>query len=148
MAALPLLRQSRGSHVAVASVAAFAPLLKRPAYSASKHALVGFYNTLRAEERPHGVHVLVVYPSYVATNPGNTAVTDHTVRPGAASDGLDPMSPEAAAVRLLRALDARKERLLLGRVAWLSWWVNALAPRLYERLMVRSIGGDNRQDGQ
>src|SRR5690606_22895643 len=53
-ALLEPVRKAQGAHLAISSVAGFAPLHRRTAYSASKHALEGFFRTLREEEREHG----------------------------------------------------------------------------------------------
>jgi short-subunit dehydrogenase len=65
---LPLLRASAPS--AIVNVASTAARLARPgtgAYSAAKFALAGWSDSLFAEERPHGVHVGVVLPGFIAT---------------------------------------------------------------------------------
>ena len=62
------LRQSRGTHLAISSVAGFAPLVKRTAYAASKHAMEGFFGSLRAEEARHNVRVCIAAPSFIGTN--------------------------------------------------------------------------------
>jgi len=67
-ALLPLLRRSAPS--AIVNVASTAGRVARPgsgAYSASKFALIGWSDALHAEERPHGVHVGLVLPGFVAT---------------------------------------------------------------------------------
>ncbi|MCX8006445.1 MAG: SDR family oxidoreductase, partial [Burkholderiaceae bacterium] len=66
-AALPHLVASRGAIVVVSSVAGFAPLIGRTGYAASKHALHGFFASLRTELAPAGVTVTLVCPSFVAT---------------------------------------------------------------------------------
>lgn len=133
-------RRSGGQHVAISSVAGFAPLHRRCAYSASKHALEGFFRTLREEEREFGVGVTIAMPSFVATNIGKPQKQDGGIaRPGSAVDGIDYMSGEAAAKIILTGVEARKETIPVGRVARMSWFINRLAPRLYARLMMRSI---------
>lgn len=139
---LPALRQSKGVHLAISSVAGFAPLYHRTAYAASKHALEGFFKSLRSEEKPHDVQVLIAAPSFVATNTGSSAPSENGFsRPGSAKDGLDVMSPEDAAESILRGLDAGRSVIPVGRVARLSWWLNRLSPHLYQRLMERNIKG-------
>lgn len=141
-ATLHPLRETRGRHVAVSSVAGFAPLIRRAGYAASKHALEGFFASLREEERPHGVGVTIVAPSFVATNRGaDRDAEDGTRRPGQAEDGVDYMDPEEAARRILAAIDGGVEFAPIGRVARLSWLVRRLSPALYARLMRRRIGG-------
>ncbi|WP_394688750.1 SDR family NAD(P)-dependent oxidoreductase [Hoeflea sp.] len=137
---LMAVRAGRGTHLAVSSVAGFAPLYKRTAYAASKHALNGFFSSLASEEAQHGVKVLIAAPSFVATNPGRLdAGEDGIGRPGAATDGFDEMSPERAADIILRGWRQGKSFIPVGRVASLVWRINRLSPRLYRWLMMRKI---------
>jgi uncharacterized protein len=67
-ALLPLLRRSAPS--AVVNIGSVAGRMSRPgagSYSASKFALAGWTEALQMEERPHGVHVTLVQPGFVAT---------------------------------------------------------------------------------
>ena len=67
-ALLPLLRASAPSAIVnVASTAGRVARARTGAYSASKFALIGWTDALYAEERPHGVHVGMVLPGFVAT---------------------------------------------------------------------------------
>ena len=137
---LKAVRKGRGTHLAVSSVAGFAPLYKRTAYAASKHALNGFFASLAAEEAQHGVRVVIAAPSFVATNPGRLdAGEDGIGRPGAATDGFDEMSPEEAARIILDGWRRGRSFVPVGRVASLVWRINRLSPRLYNWLMMRKI---------
>lgn len=138
-ALLPDLRPSHGTHLAITSVAGFAPLKHRTAYAASKHAMTGFFTSLRGEELPFGVRVVLAAPSFVATNPGATYGADGIGRPGAARDGIDAMTPDQAAAAILRGLEKGRDFIPVGRVAGLAWWLNRLAPGLYERQMLKRI---------
>lgn len=134
------LRRSKGTHLAISSVAGFSPLYHRTAYAASKHALEGFFTSLRSEERPHGVRVQIAAPSFVATNLGRAErQEDGLARPGAAADGVDYMRPDEAARIILRGIARGRPMIPVGRVARLAWWINRLSPRLFQRLMERSI---------
>ncbi len=67
-ALLPLLRASAPSAIVnVASTAGRVSRARTGAYSASKFALIGWTDSLYAEEKPHGVHVGMVLPGFVAT---------------------------------------------------------------------------------
>lgn len=67
-ALLPILRSSAPSAIVnVASTAGRVARARTGAYSASKFALIGWTDSLYAEERPHGVHVGMVLPGFVAT---------------------------------------------------------------------------------
>ncbi|MDX2484842.1 MAG: SDR family NAD(P)-dependent oxidoreductase [Pseudodonghicola sp.] len=141
-ALLAPVRAARGTHLAISSVAGFSPLYHRTAYAASKHALNGFFSSLRSEERVHGVPVAIAAPSFVATNIGNEQRrADGIARPGSASDGMDYMPPEQAAKEILRGLARHRDFIPVGRVARLAWWINRLSPRLFQRLMERNIAG-------
>ena len=138
------LRKSGGTHLAISSVAGFSPLVQRTAYGASKHALEGFFKSLRSEERKHGVNVAIAAPSFVATNTGNPqAAVDGLARPGSASDGIDYMSAEDAAKCILNGMEKGRDFIPVGRVARMAHALNRLSPRLFQALMERKI---NRKD--
>src|SRR5882672_4084294 len=64
---LPHLKQSKGLLVAVASLAGLTGVPERSGYAASKHAMIGFFDSLRIELRGSGVEVSVVAPDFVVT---------------------------------------------------------------------------------
>ena len=134
------IRASGGVHLAISSVAGFSPLRHRTAYSASKHALEGFFKSLRSEEKAHNVRCVIAAPSFVATNIGKAdAQADGTARPGSATDGVDYMTPANAANVILAGLDRGANFIPVGRIAKLSWLINRLSPTLFEFLMERRI---------
>ncbi len=140
---LDAVRSAKGTHLAISSVAGFAPLYHRTTYAASKHAMEGFFKSLRSEEKAYGVDVLIAAPSFVATNLGNPERSDDgTARPGSAEDGKDYMTPDQAATVILDGYKSRKPMTLVGRIARLSWIINRLSPRLYQRLMEKEIDGN------
>ncbi len=133
-------RAARGIHLVMSSVAGFSPLIHRTAYAASKHALEGFMKSLRSEEKAFGVRCLIAAPSFVATNIGRAdEQADGTSRPGSASDGIDVMSPQAAAEVILRGVERGRDFIPVGRMARIASLVNRLSPALYQRLMERSV---------
>lgn len=144
-ALLQPVRDSGGIHLAISSVAGFAPLYKRSAYAASKHAMEGFFRTLASEEKAFGVGVVIAAPSFVATNIGRPEPRDGGIaRPGSAPDGIDYMSADEAARIILAGVDKRARMVPVGRVARLAWLINRVSPALYERLMLRNIDTSNR----
>jgi NAD(P)-dependent dehydrogenase (short-subunit alcohol dehydrogenase family) len=139
-AALEDLLARRGMVIAISSVAGFAPLVARTGYAASKHALHGFFDSLRSELEPAGVKVLLVCPSFIATGIEKNALA------GDGSPARHPQAivgrratPEAMAEKIFVAAQREQRLLLPDRVSRASWWVSRLAPRLYERLMVRKL---------
>jgi NAD(P)-dependent dehydrogenase (short-subunit alcohol dehydrogenase family) len=137
---LKAVRVARGTHLAISSVAGFSPLYHRTSYAASKHALEGFFKSLRSEESPHGVKTLIAAPSFVATNIGNDQrQPDGTARPGSAGDGIDYMTPDAAARVILKGVEKARPMIPVGRIAALAWRLNRLSPVLFQRLMERNL---------
>jgi short-subunit dehydrogenase len=139
-AALPSLVERRGAIAVVTSVAGFAPVLGRTGYAGSKHALHGFFNTLRAELRPTGVDVTIISPTFVATDMqqralgGDGAVTDHPQ-----SRVGKQVTPDDVADRIYRAIERRKRWVVIGLVGHVTRAMTAVAPSLYERMMARSL---------
>lgn len=67
LAALPLLRASRGTIVTIGSMAGWMPVPGRAAYGAAKAALTQWFEVLRLELEADGVRLLMVYPSFLDT---------------------------------------------------------------------------------
>jgi NAD(P)-dependent dehydrogenase (short-subunit alcohol dehydrogenase family) len=138
--ALPLLLAGRGQIIAISSVAGFAPLWGRTAYAAAKHGMLGFFNTLRSEVRPAGVAILVVCPSFIATGIGRAALD---ARGGPLQRNRHTTgriaTPEEIAAAILHAAESEQELLLPSLLAQTARILTCVAPRLYERLMLRSI---------
>lgn len=138
-AALPALLRARGQVAAISSVAGFAPLANRAGYVASKHAVQGFFETLRAEHAADGLRVSLVCPSFVRTGIGTRALggdgraAGEDARTGAGHE----IGPDEAAAIIHRGLAAGRRLIWVGREARLAWWVTRLWPALYERMMIR-----------
>ncbi len=137
---LPELIKNKGRIVAISSVAGFAPLYARSAYSASKHAMQGFFSSLASEIQGDGVSVTIVSPSFVKSRPELTAKrSDQQLSPGATKKhtGGEQIQPDKAAQLILQAAAKRKSVLYLGRVSKIAHWIFALFPKLYVRLMTK-----------
>lgn len=139
-AALPALLERRGQIVVTGSVAGQAPLATRAGYAASKHALHGFFRSLRAEHTADGLGVLIVDPSFVDTAIGDRALGPDG-RPAGARTGVDsrPLSADEVADAILRALLRRRHHLFVPWRAGLYVWLARLAPAWFERRMARRM---------
>lgn len=136
---LPL-RQSKGTHLAMSSVAGFSPLFHRTTYAASKHALEGFFKSLRSEEKQYGVRTVIAAPSFVATNTGNAqADAAGLARPGSAKDGVDVMTADEAAQTILSGLRKQRDFIPVGRVAQLASLVNRMSPQFFQKMMEKKM---------
>jgi NAD(P)-dependent dehydrogenase (short-subunit alcohol dehydrogenase family) len=139
-AALPALRHARGLIVTLSSVAGYTPLIARTGYAASKHALHGFFDSLRTELAPDGIDVMLVCPAFIATGiernalgPSGGSATHPQVVVGTR------LQPVAVADRIVRRAARSPRLLLIGRTAHAAWWLSRLAPALYERIMARRL---------
>jgi NAD(P)-dependent dehydrogenase (short-subunit alcohol dehydrogenase family) len=140
---LPALRQSRGLIVAISSVAGYTPLIARTGYAASKHALHGFFESLRTEVATDGIDVMLVCPSFIATGIDRNALGPDGRAAGHAQVVVGGrLQPDAVAERIFRGCERRRRLLLIGQTARVAWWVSHLAPALYERIMARKLRGE------
>jgi NAD(P)-dependent dehydrogenase (short-subunit alcohol dehydrogenase family) len=142
-AALPQILAARGLVIAISSVAGYTPLVARTGYAASKHALHGFFDSLRAELEPKGVAVMLVCPSFIATRIDRNALggDGQPVRHAQVTVGR-PLTADDAAERIVAAASRRRRLLLIGGTARQAWWLNRFAPRLYTRIMARRLRGE------
>lgn len=138
-AALPALRASRGRIVTISSVTGFAPVLGRPAYVAAKHAVTGLFEALRPELAPDGVGVTLVHPTFVTGGMGEAA--DRTEGRERSTSG-EEISPDDVARAVVEAVRVGRDRVLVGRTAWLSWHLRRLAPATYVRMMTRRLAAE------
>jgi short-subunit dehydrogenase len=140
---LPALRQSRGLIVAISSVAGYTPLIARTGYAASKHAVHGFFESLRTEVAADGIDVMLVCPSFIATGIDRNALGPDggAVRHAQVVVGRR-LQPDAVAERIFRGCERSQRLLLIGLTARAAWWVSRLAPSLYERVMARKLRGE------
>ncbi|AVO55421.1 SDR family NAD(P)-dependent oxidoreductase [Ectopseudomonas mendocina] len=143
LAALPLLRASRGQVVAIGSMAGWMPLLGRAGYCAAKSALGQAFEVLRAEISRDGIGLLMVYPSFLDTSIDRNALGGDGQPAGHARSTIGKIRGADWMARLiLDALDRRHERLFPDRGSWLASLLWRLAPGLYYRKMSQRFAGE------
>ena len=139
-AALPHLKQSRGSGVAVSSLAGLIGVPGRTAYSASKFAMTGFFEALRAELKTAGVSVTIAYPGVVATQIRHHGL--NAAGEAAGSSGLkedDAMSVEECAKLILQGMAARDREVVMTAKGKLGRWLKLLAPAQVEAMALAAL---------
>ena len=114
--ALPYLKQSQGLVVAVSSMTGKTGVPTRSAYAASKHAMQGFFDSLRIELMDTGVDVLVVSPGYVQSEVRYNALgADGTPRGEShLSNEAEVMTAEECAAIMVNAMQQRKRDVIIG----------------------------------
>ena len=113
---LPRMVQAGGGQiVAISSVAGIVGAPLRSAYSAAKHGLIGYHDSVRAETTHLGMKVLVVAPGSVRTNVSKNALDARAKVRGVSDRAIDNgMDPAIAAERILDALSNGKRELILA----------------------------------
>jgi dehydrogenase/reductase SDR family protein 7B len=115
-ALLPKMVQAgEGRIVAISSVAGIIGSPMRSAYSAAKHGLIGYHDSVRAENEHLGIQVHVVAPGSVRTNVSkNALLADGSTRGVSDSAIENGMSPVEAAETILAAIETGKRELVLA----------------------------------
>ncbi len=139
--ALPYLKAAGGCIGVVNSLAGKTGVPSRTGYAASKHALCGFFDSLRIELADSGVSVTSIYPGFVATG-----FHERIVGPDGVPLGKDhpvdyrraASSGEVAAV-VLRALADRRREVVMTPRGKVGQFVKLIAPRLVDYVAHRSI---------
>jgi short-subunit dehydrogenase len=138
--ALPHLRESGGRLVGVASLTALVGVPTRTGYSASKHAMRGFFDSLRIELDGSGVSVTMIYPGFVstgirenATGPDGKPIEISPVKEG------EVMSVDDCARRIVRAIERREREVVMTARGKIGLWLKLIAPGLIDRIAKRAI---------
>jgi short-subunit dehydrogenase len=132
---LPLLRQGHTPIVVnISSVLGKRACPHKSEYCASKFALAGFSEALRAELAPLGIEVLVVAAGPTDTEFFQHLLEEHGDLPWKESP---PVSPERVARATIRAIRRGRHEIIPSWRAWLLATANRFFPRLVDRLMAR-----------
>jgi len=140
--ALPHLKRSRGRIVAVNSLTGLTGVPTRSGYAASKHAMAGFFDSIRIELEDSGVTVTQVYPGFVATEireraygpdgrplgEGNSPVREREV-----------MSAGECARQIIAAAAARKRDLIMTLRGRIGAKLKLVSPGLVDRIARKAI---------
>ena len=139
-AALPWLKRSRGQIVAVASVAGLTGVPARSGYCATKHAMIGFFDSLRIELADDGVAVTVIAPDFVVSE-----IHRRALGPDGRPLGETPMqeskimTAERCAELIVEATVRRKRLLITSSRGRLGRWIKLIWPGLIDRIARRAI---------
>lgn len=139
-AVLPyMLKANSGDIVAISSAAGKFGFPRRSYYSASKHALHGFFDTLNLELHKTNINVLLVCPGRINTNISMKALTgdgqvfnklDHRLQSG--------ISADKCAQIIKRAIRKRKKEVYMGGREVILIYIKRYAPFLYRYIAARA----------
>lgn len=136
-AILPYFIQRKSGHFAVVTslVGKFASPY-RSAYAASKHALHGFFDTLRAEQYKDHIAVTLICPGFIRTQVSVNAL----VGDGSSLGKMDEaqakgMSPESCANAIFKAIKDQKEEVLIGGKEKYAVYLKRFFPRIFSKIL-------------
>jgi short-subunit dehydrogenase len=139
-AALPHLKKTRGRIVGVSSLTGLTGVPTRSGYAATKHAMNGFFDSLRIELADEGVTVTMVYPGFVSTGIRQRAFGPDG-RPLASNpvQESEVMTPEECARQIIAAAAGRRRGLVMTARAKVGQWIKLVAPGVVDRIARRAI---------
>ena len=134
---LPSMIQHQAGHIVViSSLLGKFSAPTRSAYCASKHALHGFFDALRAEVFADGVAVTIVCPSFVNTNASRNALTgDGSPHAQLDSRTANGMAAVDCADQIVRAVERRRREVYIGGKETLAVYFSRWAPGLFSRVI-------------
>ena len=138
--ALPFLKKTKGQIIGISSLAGKNGIPKRSGYAASKHAMVGFFDTLRIEVAEYGISVTMIYPDFVATETRKRAFGADGKPIGRSPVRESEVMPaEKCAKLIIQAAAARKRELMMTWRGKVGVWVKLIAPTLVDRIAKKAI---------
>jgi short-subunit dehydrogenase len=134
---LPSMIARRAGHiVAVSSLLGKFAVPERSAYCASKHALHGFFDALRAEVQVFGIDITLICPGFVHTNASFNALTVNGTQHGKLDKEIKNGLPsDECARRIVRAIERRRREVYIARKERLAVYFSRYAPGLFHRVI-------------
>ena len=145
-AVLPTMRTRRaGRIVVISSVMGYVGTPMRSTYSAAKHALNGYFDSLRAELHHEGIRVTIACPGYVRTAVSKNALTESGAAQGfndrKTSRGI---APERCAAAILRGIARNRNELAVGGFEIAGIYLKRFVPALFS-IIVRRMNFGQKQ---
>ncbi len=130
--------QKSGILVVTSSVAGKYGFFLRSSYAASKHALHGFFESLRFELLPYNVQITLVCPGKINTSISLNALTENGEKFGRMDKSTEMgISPEECAKKILKGIEQKKEEVFIGGKEILPVYIKRFFPKLFTWIMQR-----------
>jgi len=134
---LPHILRTKGSVVGVSSINGYRGTPARTAYTASKFAMNGFFESLRTEVMHRGVHILVACPGFTGTNIRKAALkADGTVQGDTPRNEEKMMTAEEVAQHIYKAVQKRKRNIVLTTQGKLAVFLNKWMPGRMDEIVL------------
>jgi len=132
-AVLPVMIKNGGGHIAVtSSIAGKFGFPYRSAYSASKHALQGYFESLRTENMQNGIAVSLIIPGRIKTNISLNALDENGQKRGVMDERIEKgKDVNETAKYVVRKLKQQKKEILVGGKEIIMVYIRRFFPALY-----------------
>jgi short-subunit dehydrogenase len=136
-AVLPqMINQNYGLIVCISSLVGKFGTRYRSAYSASKHALHGYFDSLRIEIDNPNIHIMLACPGFIKTNVTINALTANGRPQGTMDDAQENgMLPQVFAEELMKAIVAKKDEVYIGGKETKGVWIKRFFPKQFNKLI-------------
>jgi len=136
-AVLPvMLKNGGGSIICVSSLVGKFGTRFRSAYAASKHALHGYFDSLRIEIDDPNIHIMLACPGFIKTNVTINAVTADGSKQGTMDDAqANGMEPQDCAQQIIKAIQAKKEEVYIGGKETRGVLLKRFFPELFSKII-------------
>jgi len=136
-AVLPYMQKQKSGHiVVVSSIAGKFGFYLRSAYSASKHALQGFYESVLLEEAKNNIYVTLVYPGKINTEISKSALNSSGDAHGLMDHNQETGMPVDQCVKkMIKAISKRKKSVLIGKKEIWAVHLKRFWPGLFWRVI-------------
>ena len=138
--ALPYLKQTKGRIVAISSVASLTGIPSHSGYCASKHAMNGFFESLRIELEPWGVTVTIVAPDFVQSEIHERSIGPDGAPLGRILQGHSTFLTAGACADIIVRAMAKRKRLVVTswRGRW-GRWIKLISPRIIDWMARKGV---------
>ncbi len=134
--ALPKLRKSKGQILVISSIAGKFGFFLRSSYSASKHALQGYYESLALEEEKNGIDVTIACPGKINTPISKNALDSDGQKHGQMDHNQETGMPvESCVAELLEAVYKKKKEVLIGNKEIKAVTLRRFFPSLFWKII-------------
>lgn len=134
-AVLPVMIAHGGGHLVLVSslVGKFGTKL-RSAYAASKHALHGYFDSLRCEVFDQNIYISLLCPGFIKTNISINALTESGQNQGTMDDAqAHGMPATACAQEMMKAIKLKKEEVYIGGKETKAIWLRRFFPKMFAK---------------
>jgi short-subunit dehydrogenase len=131
-----MIKQGNGHIIVISSIAGKFGFYLRSSYSAAKHALHGFYESVRLENEKKGIKITIVCPGKIKTNISINALTEDGNKHNKMDEShKDCMSAEQCAKKIISGIIKNKEELLIGGKELNAVWIKRFFPNLFSKII-------------